>query len=51
MSKCAEEEHVTQWGRKSALTTWMHGCSVDIGGKEGARLDGAQEQTQGRLGA
>ena len=55
VSKRAEEERVTRWGTrwgpKSALWAWGHGSSADSGRKEGARLDGAQEQTQGRLGA
>lgn len=51
VSKAAEEERVTGWGLKSTFSAWVHGSSADSGGKEGARLDGAQEQTQGRLGA
>ena len=51
VSKRAEEERVTLWGPKSTLWAWGHGSSADSGGKEGARLDGSQEQTQGRLGA
>ena len=45
MSKCAEEE---RWGRKSALTAWVHGSSADSGGKEGARLDRTEPRSRHR---